>query len=614
MDVLKRRIAFPIALLALAACLAGTPAEAQQQGGAQLVDSAEVYQRRIEALVAERLSALFPSQSFVLRAFVVGERTRVPVVAAAPGVFELPGFRRTQGEQPRSEEKFRVDQVVVRVVLHEDVAPADLQYIRTVVPLLADFRAERGDRLDVQVVAPKPPPAPPAAGVAPEAAKAEAAAPEAAQPEAKEPAVKPGEGMAKPPVPPEPQGFTVRDWIVLGLLGLMLLVLLIVLLRVFLMRLQPAQPAVAPPLPALAHPPPPVRRPEDEKREQELAQAREQQERIDSLRATVVKGLFARSDIGRQLVVAWQSEGDKLAALIHCLGPTVARQALLPHLDRERYRSLEEQVAQEERPSNADLIEVLREANLFLLAREITEPERFSEDPFPFLRELSRGQIAHLIKEEPVRVKAIVLSRIDPDDTAAIMDQMPRELQLEVAVQIGNLQSLPLDMLSDVAKALADKSRHLPDAKSVDIEGPRALVDVMGRAAPETSRYLLQAMKTKDRRLSEVVEKRFFMFEFIPEVAEELLPQAVRAVASTTVIQALQGAEPELQRKVILAFPEQARTGLVTSLRSAKYDRQTILEARRQVVARFQQLAEQGKIDLKQISDAWQAQQTKAAS
>ena len=38
----------------------------------------------------------------------------------------------------------------------------------------------------------------------------------------------------------------------------------------------------------------------------------------------------------------------------------------------------------------------------------------------------------------------MVLSRIAPAHAAEIMESMPREMQLEVAVQIGNFQSLPL--------------------------------------------------------------------------------------------------------------------------------------------------------------------------
>ena len=75
-----------------------------------------------------------------------------------------------------------------------------------------------------------------------------------------------------------------------------------------------------------------------------------------------------------------------------------------------------------------------------------------------------------------------------------------------------------------------------------------------------------------------------------------------------TIVTALQGTSRESQTKVIMAFPEQARTGLVTALRGSRADQDTVNEARRRVVAKFQELSKQGRVDLKQISDAWQAQ------
>jgi flagellar motor switch protein FliG len=244
---------------------------------------------------------------------------------------------------------------------------------------------------------------------------------------------------------------------------------------------------------------------------------------------------------------------------------------------------------------------------VFLISRELEKPEHIRPDPFAFIDDLSRGQVAHLIKNEPVKVKAIVLSRVKADDTARILETLPKEVQLEVAVHIGNFQSLPLDMLEGVALDLATKAQHVPDSRSVDIEGPRALVDMMGRTSAATSLYLLQSMKSKDRKLSEQVEKRFMVFEAIPLVPDDILPQVVRTVPSSVVIQALQGAPQDIQRKVVMAFPEQARPGLVNSVKAAKFDAATIDEARRQLIGRFQTLAEQGRIDLKAISDAWQS-------
>ena len=618
-----------VLLIALVAGALAGPAAVRAQGGEQVVDSLDALQRRIEALVGERLSALMPRQTYVLRALVLGHRVTVPRGAPAGGAYDLPGFRPSAGQSVAGDEKYAVDQIVVRIVLNEELRPEDVQYLRTIVPILADFRAERGDRLDLQALSAFN------RGAAPPGQAGQAGQPGQVGQGGQAPSQPPGQPGAETGTPLSSPGqggrpATVVDWIFMALLGLILVALLIVLLRVFLMPRAAAAPAYAapsyatPPYAPPAYPPAPQQRPsaatagggasraraarEESPSYAPDAEELEEQRYFESLKAGVVKAMFARPDIGRLLVQEWQSQTDKLSQLIHALGPQIARQALLPPLGVARYGDLEETVRSDKEPDRGKVIQTLKAANLFLISRELEHPEEIRVDPFAFLDELSRGQVGHLVKDEPVKVKAIVASRLKPEDMAFILEQYPKDMQLEIAVNIGNLHSLPLDMLDGVARDLAEKARHVPDARTVDIEGPTALVDLMGRASPDTSLYLLQAMKAKDRRLSEAVEKRFFLFDAIPLVPEDVLPQAVRGMPSAVVVQALQGAPEDLQRKVLMAFPEQARAGLVNSLRASKAAPAEVEEARRQVVARFQTLARQGKINLKQISDAWQAQ------
>ncbi|MCH7479295.1 MAG: hypothetical protein IIA14_14495 [SAR324 cluster bacterium] len=569
--------------LVLAAALAlvwASPLFAQQPQP-QLVDSLAEYQQRLEKLITERLNSVIPSRNFIVRILILGKPVEVPAFKPSERVIrELPGFRRPTAEPDRTIEKFQIDQTTVRIVINEDIAEVDQEYIRSFVSTLGNFNEERGDRVQLQVFPP--------------------------------PKLDPETGA---PVE-EPFKLELRDWILVGVLAFIALLLLVVLLRVLIVprarppaeAYQPAFPPAAAAAGAVTGRPGAAPGAADDRRLEEEEALREQEQKLASLKNTVVKGLFARGEMGRQLIQSWQDKPDKVGGLIYGLGPTIARQALLPHLDRERYQSLEESMRKDKPPTLETQLELFRECSLFLLAQDLAHPEEVRPNPFAFLEKLSWGQVGHLINDEPVRVKALVLSRIPPGDTARILESLPQDMQLEIAVQIGNLQALPLDMAENVAHDLAVKTRNLPDSKTVDIQGPQTLVDLMGRTSSVTSQYLLKAMKGKDVKLSEEVEKRFFMFEALPLVPQELLPQVVRMMPSQTVIQALQGADQEIQRKVILAFPEQARTGLVTTLRSSQFDDETVLEARRQMVRRFQELADQGKIDLKQISDAWQAQ------
>lgn len=584
---------------------------AQAEDGAQLVDSIEEFQQRIDGLVRERLSSLVPSNAFVLRIFVMGKPVKIPVASAGADVVtgELPGFKRGgKIKIKRTIEKFQIDQVSVRVMINADLTPEDVEYVRTIVPLLAELRPDRGDSLDIRVVPPKK--------------KKRAFGAEEEEKSLWE-------------------QLDIRDLILTSLLALILLVLLVLMFRVLFLpkekmapppRRRPAyQPEPEPYQPQQPQQPPPMQQhqapmqqpqqpmsqaaqgimqgaPVGSPADQEALATQAQLTELEQLKHSVVKNLFSRPDLGKELITSWADKAEKMKGLITALGPAIGRQAMLPHVNREKYQQYEEAVFIGQPATIADQVALLKEAQLFLLAQDLLHPESSKPNPFAFLDHLTFGQVGHLLKSEPMNVKALILSRMKPEDSARVVAPLSSEEQLELAVHMGNLSNMPLDMAEGVAFDLAKKARDVPDARIVDIHGPHALADVMSETPAEVSRYLLKAMRAKDAKLSEKVDKRFFVFDAITLVPQDVLPQAVRSVPSNIVTQALQGADPELARRVIMAFPEQARSGMVNSVRAAQFDEETIQEARRQLVRRFQVLGDQGKIDLKQITDVWQSQ------
>ena len=560
------------------------PAMAQQVGSNSkpLIDSPERYQRRLKNLIRDRVAALIPTGDFVVGVTVEVSRPPLPGQGGSQPGMELPGFR--AGNEPQAtvlSDKYSVDHVTVRVVSNTLIGADDQKYIRDLVPILAD--QDPGDVTLEMIQSRQAPP-----------------------PGQEQPAVA---GETFPPtVPEEPEerfyGLTVLQWIMLGFAALLVLVFLWGLMRMVSAWTRP-KPLPPPPLPP---PPKPDAFAEKNKEIEEETKKLAAEQEMGNLRHAVIRTMFTRPEVARTLVNAWRSEGQKFNNLMHALGPSLSRQAILPCMGREEYVQIERaQLSNAKVPDEAAKMNALQDARSFLMAEELANPEILRPNPFAFLDKLTWGQIAYLIKEEPMRVKAMVLSRTPAEMTARIMETLPKEVQLEIAVNIGNLKDLPLEMAESVAVDLAEKARHVPDARMVEVEGPRALVDLMGRTSSDTSRYLLTALKSKDRELSEEVEKRFFMFEALPLVPSDLVPQAVRTMPSSVVITAIQGADPEIQRKVIMAFPESARPGLATALRASHADPEAVEDARRQVVYKFQQLGEQGKINLKQISDAWQS-------
>ncbi|MFQ5483526.1 MAG: hypothetical protein ACE5ER_12305, partial [Nitrospinaceae bacterium] len=319
-----------VAFLALAGPAAFLPATDgfAQQDKAQYVDSLDSHRRRIEALINERLLALLPTGNYVMRAFVSGTKSRLSRATVSGPVLDLPGFRPSVGEAVGGEEKFRVDQVVVRIVINQDIPLTDLQYIRTVVPIWADFQPERGDRLDVQLIPPTSS-LEEAAGVEPGDAA-----------EGKSPASTLG-------LEEKPFGLSWVEWMLVGLLALLILIMFVVVMRTIS---RPKEPLPSPAVLAAAAAQDP--RVEKDKEQQQM----EQERQMDEIRHSLIKHLFARPELGRELIASWQGNPVKLNALIHALGPDIARQTIMPHTGREQYQELEETVRQEQAPDRTRLL------------------------------------------------------------------------------------------------------------------------------------------------------------------------------------------------------------------------------------------------------------------
>lgn len=238
-----------------------------------------------------------------------------------------------------------------------------------------------------------------------------------------------------------------------------------------------------------------------------------------------------------------------------------------------------------------------------------------SPDFFSFLDDLTWGQVNHLIKEESVDVKAIVLSRLKSQDVARIMVMMPEKVQLELAVQFGSLQDLAPEKSRRVAINLKEKAKKVPEAGKLDLKDPAALLnnflegtaklpETIGQTSPETREGLLADMKSQYAKPSKAAENHFFRFDYISFLHVDELSEAFRTLPWTTVVAALRGASDEIQRKVILVYSDKSRKSLALAIRRSRVDRKTVDEARRRVVAKFQRLSQMGRVNLKNFQES----------
>ena len=570
------------------------------------VKSMNIRQFEIEESIRNGLKYYLEPSDYVLRVKLFGDERAASVANEA-----LPGFGQLGLDQFGKGEKFwEISRMRVDLVMHKEVSPSVNSYIGEIVPILSGLDYERGDEFVFVPIIPNLP------EIQPDLEK-----PNGADPETKEEPQTAEKALLKIESPEEQQEekpfwqtLGTFEWILGGILLLLLLLLIWTLFSIS--RLRAREVETQNQIRDLKDTPTlPVRMAREEKAVQDKMQ-QDRQDRVQTalvrdenerVLQEIVKNLVGRPDWSRELIQEMTRDKqsmDQLATLIAVMGPEASRSLFRNQMTEQAYMDLE-QLAKEAGPNSDDTAEVLKNIRMFLLTKQFLSPEQSFVDPFGFMKSLSSSQISFLLKNEPARIKAIVMARLDTEKAATILQTLSRDERTQVAVELGRMHEMPMELVEKVGFNLAEKARNVPDENSIAVNGVRFVADVLSDSDPVTRQELINGLRVSDQQLSEDVESSCFIFESIPVVPNDVLKEVVRQLPPDDVITAISGATKEIKEAVILCFPEQSRKALISSLKSKTPEKEEVRTARRKFVDSMREMADAERVNLRDVNSAF---------
>ena len=570
------------------------------------VKSMNIRQFEIEESIRNGLKYYLEPSDYVLRVKLFGDERAASVANEA-----LPGFGQLGLDQFGKGEKFwEISRMRVDLVMHKEVSPSVNSYIGEIVPILSGLDYERGDEFVFVPIIPNLP------EIQPDLEKPNGADPETKEePQTAEKALAKIESLEEQEEEkPFWQTLGTFEWILGGILLLLLLLLIWTLFSIS--RLRAREVETQNQIRDLKDTPTlPVRMAREEKAVQDKMQ-QDRQDRVQTalvrdenerVLQEIVKNLVGRPDWSRELIQEMTRDKksmDQLATLIAVMGPEASRSLFRNQMTEQAYMDLE-QLAKEAGPNSDDTAEVLKNIRMFLLTKQFLSPEQSFVDPFGFMKSLSSSQISFLLKNEPARIKAIVMARLDTEKAATILQTLSRDERTQVAVELGRMHEMPMELVEKVGFNLAEKARNVPDENSIAVNGVRFVADVLSDSDPVTRQELINGLRVSDQKLSEDVESSCFIFESIPVVPNDVLKEVVRQLPPDDVITAISGATKEIKEAVILCFPEQSRKALISSLKSKTPEKEEVRTARRKFVDSMREMADAERVNLRDVNSAF---------
>lgn len=227
------------------------------------------------------------------------------------------------------------------------------------------------------------------------------------------------------------------------------------------------------------------------------------------------------------------------------------------------------------------------------------------QPPFSWLAPVPPADLARVLQRENPQTTAIVLSFLDPEIAAAVLQALPEQNQQDVGIRIGQLGEPSPDLVEKIEEGL--RERLGPDAfkRQYGVGGINTLVALLNRSDRATEREVLEALAKHDEELATEVRRRLFVFEDITTLDDRSIQSMLRSVDAKSLPMALKGTRPEVQRKITENLSSRAAQNLVEEIELLGPVRAADVEAAQAaVVAIINQLEQSGEIMISRGGDA----------
>lgn len=228
-----------------------------------------------------------------------------------------------------------------------------------------------------------------------------------------------------------------------------------------------------------------------------------------------------------------------------------------------------------------------------------TPTELENDGPIPKLEAAPPEAVAALLTDETDQLIAAVLARLDPIRAAAILEALPPEREAAILMRMTKMTDLPIQVLDDVAAALAAELPQASNEASLTLDGIKRAADILNSGGRQMSATVLEQIEEKQPELARDMRLAMFTFVDLGRLDAKSMRTLLREVPTERLTIALKGAPPEVINAIFLGLSERASALIRDDLEVlGKVRKSEVESARQEVVQVALRLEADGVLDL----------------
>jgi flagellar motor switch protein FliG len=215
------------------------------------------------------------------------------------------------------------------------------------------------------------------------------------------------------------------------------------------------------------------------------------------------------------------------------------------------------------------------------------------------LKWMDSKQVANIIRNEHPQIQTIVLSYLEPEQSAEILSQFPEKVRLDLTMRIANLEEVQPAALQELNEIMEKQFAGQAGAQAAKMGGLKAAADIMNYLDTNVEGQLMDSIREHDEEMAQQIQDLMFVFENLLEVDDRAIQAILREVQQDVLMKALKGADDNLKEKILKNMSKRAAEMLADDLEAMGPVRVSEVEtAQKEILSTARRLADAGEIML----------------
>ena len=177
---------------------------------------------------------------------------------------------------------------------------------------------------------------------------------------------------------------------------------------------------------------------------------------------------------------------------------------------------------------------------------------------FQKIKKYDPKTLANFIRNEHPQTIAIILSHLESGQAAAILTELPINLQTEVVYRIAELDNVSPEIVEEIDQALMEEVAAVKSFEGQQIGGVRSVAEMLNQMDSSLEGNILKGIEEFRQGLADEIRQLMFIFEDLVNVDDRGIMAILKEVNNEELSLAMKTASDEMREKIFKNMSERA--------------------------------------------------------